>query len=70
MREGAGDEGYTVAKALTSLQDGSFTLGHLDLVVVDEAARSAPTIYATCSPPPPPLDARRCWSATRISSPR
>lgn len=38
VREGAGDIGYTVAKALTSLQDGSLTLGHLDLVVVDEAA--------------------------------
>ncbi|MBV8347610.1 MAG: relaxase domain-containing protein, partial [Mycolicibacterium sp.] len=37
VREGAGDEGYTVAKALTSLEDGSLTLGHLDLVVVDEA---------------------------------
>ncbi|HWF71634.1 MAG TPA: MobF family relaxase [Mycobacterium sp.] len=38
VREGAGDTGYTVAKALKSLQDGSLTLGHLDLVVVDEAA--------------------------------
>ncbi len=38
MREGAGDTGYTVAKALSSLADGSLQLGHLDLVVVDEAA--------------------------------
>lgn len=38
VREGAGDTGYTVTKALNSLQDGSLTLGHLDLVVVDEAA--------------------------------
>jgi conjugative relaxase-like TrwC/TraI family protein len=38
VREGAGDTGYTVAKALKSLADGSLTLGHLDLVVVDEAA--------------------------------
>ncbi|POX27078.1 AAA family ATPase, partial [Serratia marcescens] len=38
VREGAGDTGYTVAKALKSLQDGSLTLGHLDLVIVDEAA--------------------------------
>lgn len=38
VREGAGDVGYTVAKALKSFADGSLTLGHLDLVVVDEAA--------------------------------
>jgi hypothetical protein len=37
VREGAGTVGYTVAKAVKSLQDGSLTLGHLDLVVVDEA---------------------------------
>jgi ATP-dependent exoDNAse (exonuclease V) alpha subunit len=38
VREGAGDTGYTVAKALKSFADGSLALGHLDLVVVDEAA--------------------------------
>jgi conjugative relaxase-like TrwC/TraI family protein len=38
VREGAGTEGYTVAKTLKSLQDGSLTLSHLDLVIVDEAA--------------------------------
>lgn len=38
VREGAGDVGYTVAKALTSFEDGTLTLGHLDLVIVDEAA--------------------------------
>ncbi|GLV12101.1 MULTISPECIES: MobF family relaxase [Mycobacterium] len=38
VREGAATTGYTMAKALTSLQDGSLTLGHLDLVIVDEAA--------------------------------
>jgi conjugative relaxase-like TrwC/TraI family protein len=38
VREGAGDVGYTVAKALKSLADGSLRLGHLDLVIVDEAA--------------------------------
>lgn len=38
VREGAGDVGYTVAKALTSLTDGSLTLDRFDLVVVDEAA--------------------------------
>lgn len=37
VREGAGTTGYTVAKALKSLADGSLTLGHLDLVIVDEA---------------------------------
>ena len=37
VREGAGDEGYTVAKALKSLEDGSLASSHLDLVVVDEA---------------------------------
>ncbi|WP_301150591.1 MobF family relaxase [Mycobacterium simiae] len=38
VREGAGDAGYTVAKALTSLADGSLTVNQFDLVVVDEAA--------------------------------
>jgi ATP-dependent exoDNAse (exonuclease V) alpha subunit len=36
VREGAGDAGYTIAKALHSLQNGSLKLGHLDLVIVDE----------------------------------
>lgn len=38
MREGAGDEGYTVAKALQSLQDNTLQLNRQTLVVVDEAA--------------------------------
>jgi conjugative relaxase-like TrwC/TraI family protein len=38
IREGAGDIGYTIAKALRELDTGILTLGHLDLVVVDEAA--------------------------------
>jgi conjugative relaxase-like TrwC/TraI family protein len=38
VREGAGDTGYTIAKALHDLQDGTLKLGHLDLVIVDEAA--------------------------------
>ena len=38
VREGAGTDGYTVAKAVKSLEDGSLTVGHLDLVIVDEAA--------------------------------
>lgn len=38
IREGAGDVGYTIAKALHELDNGTLTLGHLDLVVVDEAA--------------------------------
>jgi ATP-dependent exoDNAse (exonuclease V) alpha subunit len=37
VREGAGDTGYTIAKALHSLQNGTLKLGHLDLVIVDEA---------------------------------
>jgi conjugative relaxase-like TrwC/TraI family protein len=37
IREGAGDTGYTIAKALHSLQNGTLTFGHLDLVIVDEA---------------------------------
>lgn len=37
VREGAGDTGYTIAKALRDLQDGTLTLDHLDLVIVDEA---------------------------------
>ncbi len=38
IREGAGDVGYTIAKALHQLDNGTLALGHLDLVVVDEAA--------------------------------
>ena len=37
VREGAGDTGYTIAKALHCLQNGALKLGHLDLVIVDEA---------------------------------
>ena len=37
VREGAGDTGYTVAKALTSLEDGTLRLDRQTLVVVDEA---------------------------------
>ena len=37
VREGAGDAGYTVAKALKSLRDETLRLNHLTLVVVDEA---------------------------------
>jgi ATP-dependent exoDNAse (exonuclease V) alpha subunit len=38
MREGAGDVGYTIAKALHDLDTGTLALGPFDLVVVDEAA--------------------------------
>ena len=38
VREGAGDTGYTVAKALHDLDTGRLALSHLDVVVVDEAA--------------------------------
>jgi conjugative relaxase-like TrwC/TraI family protein len=38
IREGAGDTGYTIAKALHDLDNRTLVLGHLDLVVVDEAA--------------------------------
>lgn len=37
VREGAGDTGHTIAKALHDLQKGDLKLGHLDLVIVDEA---------------------------------
>jgi conjugative relaxase-like TrwC/TraI family protein len=37
MREGAGDDGMTIAKALHSLRDGTLTLDQSTLVVVDEA---------------------------------
>ena len=37
VREGAGDAGYTVAKALKSLRDETLRLDHLTVVVVDEA---------------------------------
>ncbi|OBF19498.1 AAA family ATPase [Mycobacterium kubicae] len=37
MREGAGDEGMTIAKAVQSLRDGTLKLDQSTLVVVDEA---------------------------------
>jgi conjugative relaxase-like TrwC/TraI family protein len=37
VREGAGDTGYTITKALNCLQNGTLKLGHLDPVIVDEA---------------------------------
>ena len=37
VREGAGDTGYTIAKAVHDLQNGTLELSHLDLVIVDEA---------------------------------
>ncbi|MGO8966941.1 MobF family relaxase [Mycobacterium sp.] len=38
VREGAGDDGYTIAKALRMLRDGQLTLDRLTVVIVDEAA--------------------------------
>jgi conjugative relaxase-like TrwC/TraI family protein len=38
VREGAGDQGYTIAKALRLLRDSELQLGPHTLVVVDEAA--------------------------------
>ena len=38
VREGAGDQGYTVAKALHLLRDNQLELGPHTLIVVDEAA--------------------------------
>jgi ATP-dependent exoDNAse (exonuclease V) alpha subunit len=37
VREGAGDTGYTIAKALRDIDNPSLTLSHTDLVIVDEA---------------------------------
>ena len=37
VREGAGDEGFTIAKALLDLRNGSLVLGRGTVVVVDEA---------------------------------
>ncbi|WP_445167027.1 ATP-dependent DNA helicase [Mycolicibacterium sp. Dal123E01] len=37
MREGAGDEGMTIAKALHALRDNTLTLDPVTLVIVDEA---------------------------------
>ena len=37
VREGAGDIGYTIAKALREIDNHGLTLGHADLVIVDEA---------------------------------
>lgn len=37
VREGAGDTGYTIAKALRDIDNHSLTLDHRDLVIVDEA---------------------------------
>ena len=38
VREGAGDEGYTIAKALQLLRDNTLQLGRSTLVIVDEGA--------------------------------
>ena len=38
VREGAGDEGYTIAKALQLLRDNTLQLDRSTLVIVDEAA--------------------------------
>jgi conjugative relaxase-like TrwC/TraI family protein len=38
VREGAGDQGYTIAKALQLLRDNKLQLGSQTLVIVDEAA--------------------------------
>jgi conjugative relaxase-like TrwC/TraI family protein len=38
VREGAGDQGYTMAKALQMLRDNQLTLNPQTLVIVDEAA--------------------------------
>jgi hypothetical protein len=38
VREGAGDVGYTIAKALRMLRDGQLTLDRFTVVIVDEAA--------------------------------
>ncbi|AGB24302.1 TrwC relaxase [Mycobacterium sp. JS623] len=38
VREGAGDQGYTIAKALQLLRDNQLVLGPHTLVIVDEAA--------------------------------
>jgi conjugative relaxase-like TrwC/TraI family protein len=38
VREGAGDAGYTIAKALQLLRDNTLQLGRSSLVIVDEAA--------------------------------
>jgi ATP-dependent exoDNAse (exonuclease V) alpha subunit len=43
VREGAGDTGYTIAKALHDLKKGSLKIDHLDLVIVDEAGRVGTT---------------------------
>ncbi|WP_396926653.1 MobF family relaxase [Mycolicibacterium sp.] len=37
VREGAGDTGYTIAKALLDIDNHSLSLRHTDLVIVDEA---------------------------------
>nr|WP_224770210.1 MobF family relaxase [Mycobacterium simulans] len=37
VREGAGDTGFTIVNALHCLQTGTLKLGHLDLVIIDEA---------------------------------
>ncbi len=37
VHEGADDTGYTLAKAPHRVQDGTLKLGHLDLVIIDEA---------------------------------
>ena len=68
VREGAGDQGYTIAKALQLLRDNQLELGPHTLVVVDEAAmvgtgdlrRTADRHHRRPAPKP-------SWSATPIS---
>ena len=65
VREGAGDEGLTIAKALQLLRDNK--LGARARTRWSLSMRppwSAPTTCANCSPPPPQPAPRRSWSAT------
>jgi AAA domain len=52
VREGAGDEGYTIAKALQLLRDNRLELGPQTLVIVDEAAMVGTNDLVNYSPPP------------------
>jgi ATP-dependent exoDNAse (exonuclease V) alpha subunit len=48
VREGAGDQGYTIAKALQLLRDNKLEPGTHTLLVVDEAAMVGTVTCVSC----------------------
>jgi conjugative relaxase-like TrwC/TraI family protein len=71
VREGAGDTGYTIAKALHLLERNELQLSPATLVIVDEAGMVGTSdLHQLRWPPPPPPAPRPSWSVTSTSSPQ